>query len=249
MTDLAADRHDRSELRTALAAQYDALWAAAAPEVRVGRIAVDPRAADKASDERRGVTLIARPAPGVADALAAFADELRAIEPAQYYQPRADLHITVLSVFTGTPDYRAHLAHVDAYREAVAEAVDGVGPFAVDTCGITLTAGAVLVQGFPRDGTLERIREQLRAALTARGFGGGLDRRYRLVTAHSTLVRFTTPLDDPERFVDWLAAARGREFGTSMVGRLELVLSDWYHSAERSETLAAYALGAEAPRG
>lgn len=215
MTGDPADRHQRSKIRAELAARYDALWDAAAPEVRAGRIAVDPRAADKASDERRGVNVIAHPAPAVADALAAFAAELGAVEPAQYYQPRGDLHMTVLSVFTGTPDYRPHLVHVDAYREAVAEAVAGVGPFAVDACGVTLTTGAVLVQGFPRDGTLERLRDRLRGALTARGFAGELDRRYRLVTAHSTLVRFTTPLRDPARFVDRLAAARAREFGTS----------------------------------
>lgn len=241
----ALQGEERTRVRSALEARYDALWDAAAPAVRAGGVTADPRALDKEADARRGVTVIAHPAPAVADALARFAAELREVEPAQYYQPPSDLHTTVLSVFTGTPDWAAHLAHVDAYRDAVAEAVGGdVEPFAVDACGVTLSTGAVLVQGFPRDGSLERLREALRAALTRRGVGAGLDRRYRLVTAHTTLVRFTAPLADPARFVDHLAAARGRDFGSSVIDRVELVLSDWYHSADRSESLGVYALGA-----
>ena len=57
----------------ALAARYDALWTAAAPAVATG-----------------------------AAALTAFLDRLRALEPAQYYQPGVDLHHTVLSLFTAT---------------------------------------------------------------------------------------------------------------------------------------------------
>ena len=229
-----------------LAASYDALWAVAAPDVRLGHVTPDAWALRKGDDVRRGVTLLARPAASVADALTAFLAELQALEPAQYYQPRPDLHLTVLSLFTATADYAPYLAHVGAYEDAIAEALDGVPPFAVDACGVTLTPGAVLAQGFPRDETLPQLRDRLRAALVARGLGGALDQRYRLETAHTTLVRFVAPLRDPRRFVDALAAARARAFGTSVVTRLELVLGDWYQSSERARPLAAYALR---PRG
>jgi 2'-5' RNA ligase len=226
-----------------LAARYDALWEAAAPDVRRGRVSPDAWALRKGDDARRGVTLLARPAPAVAARLAALLDELRALEPAQYYHPRPDFHLTVLSLFTATADYHPYLAHLGAYRAAVAEALDGTPPFAVDAVGVTLTPAAVLLQGFPRDDTLARLRERLRASLAARGLGGALDQRYRLETAHTTLVRFAAPLHDPARFVDALAAARRRAFGTSLVTSLELVLGDWYQSSERAEPIAAYALG------
>ena len=64
-----------------LAAQYDALWAAAAPEVRRGRVTPDSWALRKGDDARRGVNLLARPAPSVADGLTALLAELREIEP------------------------------------------------------------------------------------------------------------------------------------------------------------------------
>ncbi len=230
-----------------LRAHYDAMWAEAAPLVGAGGAALDPWLARPADDARRGVTLLTRPAPDVAERLAAFLERLRALEPAQRYQPAGELHHTVLSLFTGTPDYAGYLARVPAYREAVAEVAADTPPFAVAVRGVTLSAGAVVAQGFPRGDALATLRERLRAALVARGVGDTLDRRYRLVTAHVTLVRFAAPLEHPARFVEALAAARGAEFGTSTVRRLELVFSDWYHSAAREEVLATYAVEAPLP--
>jgi len=230
-----------------LARRYDALWEAAAPEVRAGRVSLDPWALRKQDDARRGVTLLARPAPPVATALETFVAELRALEPGQYYHPRPDFHLTVLSLFSATADYAPYLAHLGAYQAAVAEALDGIPPFAVDTLGVTLTPAAVLAQGFPHDDTLARVRERLRSALAARGLADALDQRYRLETAHITLVRFTAPLRAPSRFVDALEAARQRAFGTSLVARMELVLGDWYQSSEHARPIAHHTLGTPPP--
>lgn len=225
-----------------LAARYDAMWDEAAPLVRAGGAALDPWLGRPAADARRGVTLLARPAPAVAAALAAFLERLRALEPAQYYQPASDLHYTVLSLFTATDDYAPYLAHLPAYRAAVAAAVADVPPFAIAVRGVTLSPGAVLAQGFPRGDALARVRDRLRAALAARGLGGALDRRYRLETAHLTLVRFAAPLRDAAGFVGALAAARDADFGSSAVDGVELVLGDWYHTAAREQALARYPL-------
>lgn len=232
-----------------LVARYDALWQQSAPAVASGAARLDLWATRKAEDERRGLTLLARPAPPVADALAVFLDALRALEPAQYYQPRADQHVTVLSLFTATADYRPHLARLDAYRAAVDEALAATPPFAVDFTGVTLAPDAVLAQGFPRDDTLALLRDRLRAALRARGLGVSLDERYRLETAHMTLVRFVTPLRDPARFVAALEKARSLPFGTTRVTTLALVVGDWYQSSERAQAVHDYQLRGAAGRG
>jgi 2'-5' RNA ligase len=223
------------------------MWASAAPAVRAGAAAPDPWLSRRAEDGRRGVTLLARPDAAVAGRLGALLAALRRLEPAQHYQPEADLHHTVLSLFTATPDHAPYLARVPAYRDAVREAAAATPPFAVDVRGVTLSAGAVLAQGFPRDGTLDAFRDRLRAALARRGVGDTVDGRYRLVTAHMTLVRFAAPLARPGRFVDALAAARDAEFGTTVVRGVELVFSDWYHTAAIERQLAAYPLRAPAP--
>jgi 2'-5' RNA ligase len=226
----------------ALGAHYDAMWTEAAPVVQAGGAAFDPQFAHLADDARRGVTLLARPAATVVGALSAFVEQLRVMEPDQYYQPPSDLHHTVLSLFTATADYAPYLAHLPAYREAVTEVAAATPPFSIRVRGVTLTPRAVLAQGFPLDGTLAAIRERLRAALGARGLGDALDRRYRLVTAHMTLIRFAEPLRGATRFVAALARERAREFGTTSVDRLELVFGDWYHTAAREQSIDGYLL-------
>ncbi|HET7456193.1 MAG TPA: hypothetical protein VFJ74_00975 [Gemmatimonadaceae bacterium] len=230
-----------------LAAHYDALWETTAPAVREGRVSLDPWPTRKHDDPRRGLTLLGRPAPAVASRLVALLDELREIEPDQYYQPRADLHLTVLSLFSATADHEQHAARIDDYRDAVAEALDGAPPFAVDTIGVTLAPGAVIAQGFPRGDALDHLRARLRRVATAHGLGDTLDQRYLLKTAHSTLVRFVAPLRDPGRFVNAVAAARRRDFGTSTVTRLELTLADWYQSTELARPVGEFTLGTSPP--
>ncbi len=228
--------------RDALAARYAAIWDDAAPAVRAGDVALDPWAARKHADERRGLTLLARPAPELRQRLHDALGALREAEPEQYFQPPSDIHLTVLSPFSATTEHAPHVARLPDYQAAVAEALAEVPAFAVDIEGITLSAGAVLAQGFPRDGTLEHARDRLRAALDARGVGGGVDQRYRLVTAHLTLVRFAAPLRRPAHFVDLLASARRQVFGTMEIDRLELVMSDFYQTAGRTETVGTYPL-------
>jgi 2'-5' RNA ligase len=226
-----------------LAAYYDAMWKEAAPVVRDGGAVLDLWLARRGEDARRGITLLARPAPQVAAGLAGFLEHLREMEPAQHYQPAQDLHHTVLSLVSAAPDHARYMARVPAYRDAVAQVAAETPPFAIEVRGVTLSTGAVVAQGFPRGDALATLRDRLRAALAARGVGDTLDHRYRMVTAHMTLVRFAAPLTRPERFVDVLATARTTDFGTSTIERLELVLSDWYHTAANEQSLGEYALG------
>jgi 2'-5' RNA ligase len=149
---------------------------------------------------------------------------------------------TILSLFTATPDYASYMARAADYLDAVAEVAASTPPFEIEVKGVTLTPGAVLAQGFPRDDTLAVLRDRLRSALHARGLGQALDQRYRLVTAHMTVVRFATPLRDCGRFVDALAEARQSDFGCTKVERLELVFGDWFHTAAHEERIARYQL-------
>jgi 2'-5' RNA ligase len=225
-----------------LAAHYDAMWREAFPAVAAGAVSCDRQVLDKASDGRRGVTLIARLSRDTSEGLGAMLAELSAIEPAQYYPPLEDLHVTVLSLFTATANWQPHMERIDEYRAAVAEALEEAGPFTIDTVGITVSTAAVLAQGFSREQVLAEIRDRLRHALTRRGLAGSLDQRYRLVTAHSTLMRFASDLQDPVLFGEALRRFRDRDFGSSEIGSLELVLNDWYMSSETLVTLGAYRL-------
>lgn len=201
----------------ALAAHYDGLWKEAAPIVRAGSAEIDPWLSPCREDARRGLTLLAWPSVAITKSIGRFVEQLRSVEPDQRYQPASDQHHTILSLFTATPDHALFMARGAEYLDAVTEVSASAPPFEIEVRGVTLTPGAVLAQGFPRDNTLAALRDRLRQALHARGLGAALDQRYRLVTAHMTIVRFARPLRDCERFVNALAAARRTDFGSTRI--------------------------------
>ncbi|WP_156895603.1 2'-5' RNA ligase family protein [Massilia putida] len=229
-----------------LRAHYDAMWERAWPAVALGDVDCDTHLGG-GLDPRRGMTLIARPDPALAARLEHVQDRLAGADPRQYRQPRADLHVTILSLFTVTEDYAPHLARRAGYTAAVRAAVDGLPAFDIDFDGITISRGAVLARGFPRDGTLELLRTRLRDALRARGLDGMLDQRYRLVTAHSTLLRFIAPPAGPARFAAVLAELRGMPLGTMHVDTPQLVVNDWYMSSAAVESIEAFPLRRHVP--
>jgi 2'-5' RNA ligase len=228
-------------LPTDLRRHYDAMWDRAWPAVSRGDVECDPHLAG-GLDPRRGMTLIARPDAALAARCAAVQDRLAAADPRQYRQPRADLHMTVLSLFTVSEDYAPRLARSGAYAAAVRAAVEGLPAFDIGFAGITISCGAVLATGYPRDGTLETLRARLREALRARGLDGMLDQRYRLVTAHSTLLRFVAPPADPARLAAVLEDLRDTPLGTMRVDALQLVVNDWFMSSAALESIETYKL-------
>lgn len=221
---------------------YDALWQKALPQVRRGEIMCDELILHKQRDLRRGVAIVARPAPEVNERIAMMLQQLKQLEPDQYAYPIRDMHFTILSFFTANPGYQSKLVNLPAYREAAHVASQQISQFKIQSMGITMTNAALMVQGFPTDDSLDRLRNALRSELSARGLGGDLDQRYRLVTAHNTVLRFCAPLRQPLAFAQVLESFRTTNFGTSTISHLELVLCDWYMSHELIEPLGEYQL-------
>lgn len=232
-----------AEQDSQLQARYDELWSAARTAFQRGQVAIDPHLGDKASDRRRGLSVIIRPAPAVAEQVTRFLQELACLEPEQYYYRGDELHVTVLSLFTSTPDYQPQYERLAAYMEAVDRAVAGAIPFTIRFAGVTAAPGAVLMQGYPDSSQLACLRERLRASLRKAGLGDGLDERYRLATAHMTAMRFATQPRALPALVETLTAYRTHTFGGSAVTELLLVKNDWYMSAGRVHVVKRYRLG------
>jgi 2'-5' RNA ligase len=227
------------------------MWESAHGAIAAGDIDIDVRLA-AGPDPRRGLTLVARPGAALAARFDALLDRLIHAEPGQYRHPAADMHLTILSLFTVTEDPAAELARLDAYRAAVHAALEGMQAFEIDFEGITLSRGAVMARGYPRGPALQDLRERLRGELRARGLDASLDGRYRLVTAHATLLRFAAPLRQPARFAALLDALRDAPLGSMRVDALELVINDWYMTStqlERVELLRLPAEASAAPQG
>lgn len=228
--------------RGRLPALYDRLWSGAIGAIRAGKIKMDPVLMAGTPDERRGLTVVARPSPAVRGRVAGFLDELRRLEPDQYYYLRSELHLTVLSLFTATVEHGPFFELAGLYRAAVDSVVRRTGPLPIAFEGVTASPATVMIQGFVDEEALNGLRDALRQELRARGLGGGLDQRYRLESAHMTVARFRAPLRDSERFGLALTRARNRSFGASVIRNVSLVKNDWYLSHRATATLKRYRL-------
>jgi len=221
---------------------YDRMWENALAHFAKGRVETDDYLANQQSDRRLGITVMARPSEKVVEQFMALNHQLAQVEPDQYYYQPGQFHITVLSLFTATQHcepFFARLADYLATSEAVLAAAQG---FAVDFQGVTATPHGILAQGFPQDGHLEALREKLRKALREQDLGQGLDTRYRLKTAHVTLMRFQRPPQALTRLVELMKEYRASHFGDCHFQTLQVVKNDWYMSAEKVELLAVYQL-------
>lgn len=224
-----------------LAAHYDALYQAALPRLARGAAELDTLL-DSPLDTRRGLTVLARPPAAVTAAIEGLLADFQRLEPGQYYYPTTDMHLTILSLISAHAGFSLAAIEPAAYAEAVREALRAVPPFAIRYAGLTAVPGGILVQGFPLDEGLQHLRDALRAQFQHAGLAHSIDSRYRLQTAHTTVIRFRRPLANPTLVVAALARCRQQIIGTFEVDTVELVFSDWYQRARHTQLLASYSL-------
>jgi len=232
--------------RTHLQRHYDTMWDGAFSAAASGNIDCDSHLA-AGPDPRRGLTLIARPGAALQARFDSLLDRLAGAEPHQYRYPAADMHVTILSLVTVADDPAPHLLHLADYHACARAALAGIPSFEIDFHGITMSRGAVLAQGFPRGRALQDLRDRLRTQSSDHGLDASLDQRYRLITAHATLLRFVAPLQDPRRYAALLASLRHEPLGCMRVDAVELVTNDWYMSSGSVERVAVLPLHAPTP--
>ncbi len=228
---------------------YDRLWEDARAAFRQGQVKLDPYLRDRASDLRRGMTLIVRPADDVIARLADLLDRLRALVPGQHCYRPDELHLTLLALINAVPDFDLDAVPLDAYRAVLDDLLPRVRPFDLCFTGVSASPDTVFACGHSPDGALNALRDALRERLTAAGLGGTLDRRYRIVTAHSTILRFQSAPAHLPRLVEYLESVRSLDLGAFTVREIEWVTNDWYLSHDRVRVLGRYALGVQGRTG
>lgn len=221
---------------------YDRLWEEASNSFDRNAAQLDPFLANRPSDQRRGMTLLARPDDAVRARVQQFLDELRSVAPGQYFYQPSEFHMTVLSVIPGSDSWPHAAKRLPDYLAALDSVLDGRHAFSVAFRGVTASPDAILVQGFPADDTLTRLRDDLRAELAGRGLAENLDRRYKLVTAHMTVARFYAPMESWQRLKSLLSSNRNRDFGAVRFRALQLIEGNWYASADSVRTLREFPL-------
>jgi 2'-5' RNA ligase len=225
--------------------QYDRMRQLACRQLVRGEVELDPLLALAVPDERRGLTLRARPPALLTAPIQELLAEFQRLEPEQYYYPGPEVHITILAIISAYPGFTLQMIDPSAYREAVRQSLARSGPFTLTYSGVTASPGAILLQGFPQDEMLWHLREQLRTCFQQSRLSHSIDARYPLQTAHSTLVRFRSPLRNPARVIEWIQARKQAFIGSFLVDTLELVYNDWYHRTPNTVLLEAYSLGGQ----
>ena len=221
---------------------YDRLWEEALCQFAAGEAQIDTHLLHRQADRRTGITLIARPSAEVVERIAELATELRAIEPEQYFYQPDELHVTVMSLISASESFDLNQAPIAAYQAVLGELFSQARPFTIRFRGVTASSDAVLIQGYVDDDYLNQLREAIRWRLGGAGLAGSLDTRYRIVTAHTTMMRFRARPHHLPSLVRQLRLAREREFGSALVERIDLVVNDWYMANDRVQLLACYPL-------
>lgn len=229
-------------LHSILSPLYDQLWESSLSAFQQRHYKLDPFLHRLSEDTRRGLTVVLRPSERVKHAIQSMLRNFRNTLPDQHYYDPGELHTTVLTLISCETDFSLSNLDLQAYIETVDAGLRHQKRPAISYQGISASNSAIMVQGFPTDSGLEDIRDSLRKTFRSAGLYNTIDKRYKLITAHSTVMRFTS-VPDPvanEVFVDLLASYRQKDFGICTPSEIELVLTDWYMSRTNSQVLARF---------
>lgn len=226
----------------AVEAIYQDIAARGQARLASGNIQADPYLIDAVLDQRRGLSVIAFPDDSIKTRCLQVVQALAEAEAGQFPYAAESLHLTVLNLVTVGHFGSAEERRLPQFTEVVTRALLDVGSFEVNYVGLVLAPDCVIVRGYPVGPTLERLRERLRQEMRTAGYGELLDRRYRLQTAHSTVFRFRTPLNDPRRFDGLVKSFANLALGTCRFSAVELIKHDWYMTPTRRTRIGIFAL-------
>ena len=220
---------------------YDKMWFESFEKIKRNELEPDPLI-DEPNDTRRGITLQAKPDERILDNFQSFLTEAQNIEPGQYYYLPDEIHLTVLSIITCRRGFNLSEISLPDYTGYIEESINNIKPFAIEFKGITASPSCILIQGFPENNFLELIRDNLRTKFADGALNNSIDSRYRIQTAHCTVIRFKSKLKEKQKFINLLESYKDYYFGKTSITEFELVQTDWYHKKEKVIVLHRFEL-------
>jgi 2'-5' RNA ligase len=207
---------------------YTRLWETALAQFRQNAFELDPQLHNPA-DDRRGLTVLARPDVSVVGRIHDFLAGAQQLAPEQYVYHPAEIHLTVLTIILCHPGFQLDRLPIDTYCALIRDAIRPVPPLSIRFQGITASPSCIMIQGFPQTDHLEQLRNNLRTVFKQSSLEHTIDSRYKIFTAHSTVIRFARPVQRPAALLDYLHRYRDCVFGVSPIDAVELVVNDWFH--------------------
>lgn len=224
-----------------LSEHYNQLYKTSSEAISAGKYAIDSELKNE-SDSRFGITLLIRPSDEVKANMQLFLNELKAIEPKQYYYPDSDIHITVMSIISCSEEFQLTQISPNDYIQLICKSMVDADKIKIHFKGVTASPTALMIQGFPTDETLDNLRNKLRENFKNSELQQTIDSRYTISTAHSTVMRFQEPLQNPKKLIEITDKFRDFDFGEFDVKNLELVYNDWYQRKSTTRILGNFGL-------
>jgi 2'-5' RNA ligase len=222
-----------------LTQHYNQLYKTSSETILEGNYKLDAQINDT-SDSRFGITLLIRPTETITANIKLFLEELRAIEPDQYYYPDSDLHITVMSIISCYEDFTLDKIEIKDYIDIIQQSLVHLDKIKIEFRGVTASPSAVMIQGFPTDESLNNFRNKLRENFKNSVLEQSIDSRYTISAAHSTVMRFQEKLQNPKKLIEITKKFRDYDFGEFEVKNIELVYNDWYQREGNTVHLAKF---------
>jgi 2'-5' RNA ligase len=221
---------------------YNQLYTKSAEAILAGHYKLDPQLKND-SDSRFGITLLLRPSKKTKSNIQLFLEQLKAVDPAQYYYSDTDIHITLMSLISCYKGFTLDKIKVEDYIEIIQKSLLDMGKIEIECKGVTLSPSAIMIQGFPTNESLNDLRDKLRERFKKSTLEQSIDSRYTLSTAHSTVVRFQEKLQNPVEFMHIVEQFRAYDFGSFRVKNIELVYNDWYQRKSKTIHLSDFPIG------
>ena len=223
-----------------LAEHYHKLYTESIAKIAAGNYETD-HLIDSDTDQRFGITLVIRPDAATKYKIQQFLTEAKAIEPDQYYYQNTDIHITLMSIISCYDGFDLKDINVQDYIQLIQQVLGKHKSFKIQFKGLTASPSCILIQGFLTD-TLNEIRDDLRATFKNSELQQSIDKRYAIQTAHATVIRFRSELENKNALVQLIEKYRDIDFGTFQVKQIELVYNDWYQREKYVKKLHQFSL-------
>ncbi|MCB2199482.1 2'-5' RNA ligase family protein [bacterium] len=225
-----------------LKALYDTMWKDAHARFERGDFELDQHI-NSSLDTRRGLTLLARPPAYILDSLQELLTTLSPVVEGQYSYPRSDIHMTILSIISCYAGFCEEVVPLEEYCRLIRNSVEHVPPFEVTFTGLTASPSCLMVRGYPSGEGLTVLRDRLRETFLESELEQSIDSRYRIETAHLTILRFARSVARPKEFLDLLRETSTIEIGRCKIDNVEFVANDWYQRQANTRLIERFQLG------
>jgi len=224
-----------------LTEHYNQLYKKSSKAILAEQYKLDPQI-NNPSDSRFGLTLLIRPSETIKANIQLFLEEIKAIEPNQYYYPDSDIHITVMGIISCYEGFTLDQINIPEYIDLIEQSLVELDQIEIEFRGLTASPSAIMIQGFPTDESLNIFRNKLRESFKNSTLEQSIDSRYTIAAAHSTVMRFQEKLENTKQLIQVAEKFRDYNFGKFQVKKLELVYNDWYQREGNTIHLADFNL-------